>query len=117
MSGPVDREGIPELCRQVGLLLKKVRADLVECDVSAIVDPDAVTVDALARLQLTARRMGGRVRILDACPELRELLDLMGLQDVVPVMVGSGVESRGQPEEREQAGGVEEEGDAADLPP
>ncbi len=44
---------------------------------------DAVTVDALARLQLAASRHGCEVRVRGASRELLELLALMGLSDVV----------------------------------
>jgi ABC-type transporter Mla MlaB component len=45
---------------------------------------DAVTVDALARLQLAARRHQYQVRLRGASNELRELVALMGLRDVLP---------------------------------
>jgi hypothetical protein len=48
------------------------------------VDPDAVTVDALARLQLAAHRSGCRVRLQNASPALLRLVDFMGLADVLP---------------------------------
>jgi hypothetical protein len=86
------------------------------CDVGAVFDPNLVTVDALARLQLTARRLGHRVRLRHASRELQELLALVGLRDVVPLCAGLPLEPRGQPEEREQSRGVEEEADPGDLP-
>ena len=46
--------------------------------------------------------------------ELRELLVFAGLGDVLPLLAASGVEPPGQPEEREQARGVEEEADPGD---
>jgi ABC-type transporter Mla MlaB component len=49
------------------------------CDVAAIEDPDMGTVDALARMALTARRLGRRVELRRARLELRELLELAGL--------------------------------------
>ena len=45
---------------------------------------DAGTVDALARLQLAARRHGCQVRLRGASSELRELVVFMGLRDVLP---------------------------------
>ena len=48
------------------------------------VEPDAVTVDALARLQLAARRHGCRVRLCSTSKALRELVSFMGLTDVLP---------------------------------
>ena len=52
------------------------------CDVAGI-EPDAVTVDALARLQLAARRYGCQVRLRGASRELLELVAFMGLADVL----------------------------------
>jgi ABC-type transporter Mla MlaB component len=48
------------------------------------VPPDAQTVDALARLQLAARRRGCRVRLLGASAELLDLVSLIGLGEVLP---------------------------------
>ena len=47
------------------------------------VDPVAVTVDALARLQLAARRLSCRLLLRNASPELLELVAFMGLADVL----------------------------------
>ena len=57
----------------------------VICDVSAIHDPDAVTVEALARMQLAARRLGGAIVLRHPCADLARLLDLCGLAAVVPL--------------------------------
>jgi hypothetical protein len=73
------------------------------------------TVDALARVQLTARRLGSELRLKDASQTLRELLSLAGLADVVRCS-GDLVETRGQPEHGEEPCGIEEERDPADLP-
>ena len=43
------------------------------------VGPDLAAVDALARLQLEMRHIGGQMRLLHVCEELAELLDLVGL--------------------------------------
>ena len=67
------------------------------------------TVEALARLQLAARRMGLDLRLNVVSRELRDLIQLGGLTQVL------GVEPRGQPEEREQRVGVEEEGELGDA--
>ncbi|MGH2450438.1 MAG: STAS domain-containing protein [Candidatus Limnocylindria bacterium] len=53
------------------------------------------TVDALARLALSARRLGCAVRLRDASPELGELVELVGLADVMLCVRGSGGEPRG----------------------
>jgi hypothetical protein len=55
----------------------------VFCDVEGV-KADAVTVDALARLQLVARRHQCQVRLRGASPELRALVAFMGLGEVLP---------------------------------
>ncbi len=114
LSGRIARGDIPALCERARALLEGSEAGLAVCDVGTLVDPDAVTVDALARLQLTARRLGRLVRLRDACVELQELIALMGLGEVLPCDARSGLEPRGQAEEREQACGVQEEADSGD---
>ena len=83
VHGPIERDDLTGLCARVGKLLDGSRAALAYCEV-ATVAPDAVTVDALARLQLAARRFGCRVHLRDASAELRRLVDFMGLSDVLP---------------------------------
>ena len=68
--------------------------------------PDLALVDALARLQLAARRLGYEVRLVDPCPQLCELLHVVGLADVVR-SVGLALEPDREAEGREQLG-VEE---------
>jgi hypothetical protein len=79
------------------------------CDVSALA-PDAGSVDALARLELLAKREGVALRLCKASPELHELLRLCGLGDVLRVEVVR------QPEEREERVRVEEERQLGDPP-
>jgi ABC-type transporter Mla MlaB component len=83
IHGPIARADLPGLCDRVCALFTTSAADVAFCDV-ATVQPDAVTVDALARLQLAARRSGCQVRLRNASVELRELLAFMGLCDVLP---------------------------------
>ena len=56
--------------------------EIVICDVRRV-EPDAASVDALARLQLAARRKGCLVRLRNASVELLELVSFMGLADVL----------------------------------
>ncbi|MCU1451165.1 MAG: hypothetical protein JWP02_3335 [Acidimicrobiales bacterium] len=65
--------------------------------------PDLGIVDALARLQLAARRLGCAVRVFGACDELRELLDLAGLRQLLGSDEELGIEMGRQTEELEQA--------------
>jgi ABC-type transporter Mla MlaB component len=80
--GPIAREDLPGLCDRVCALLRETGAELAHCDVAGV-DPDAVTVEALARLQLAARRAGCTVRLRNPSSELRRLVDFMGLRDVL----------------------------------
>ena len=83
VRGPIARDDLPGLCERICVLLEGTGTGLAVADVSGI-DPDAVTVDALARLQLTARRHACRVRLRHASSELVELIEFMGLEDVLP---------------------------------
>ena len=81
--GPIARDDLPGLCDRVCALLREHDPEIARCDVRGVL-VDAVTVDALARLQLAARRQGCQVRLDHASDELRGLVDLMGLTDVLP---------------------------------
>jgi ABC-type transporter Mla MlaB component len=81
IRGPIARSDLPGLCDRVCALLHET-SGTVACDVRGV-PPDAVTVDALARLQLGARRSGCVVRLRGASPELRELVALMGLSAIL----------------------------------
>lgn len=81
--GPITRPDLPGLCERICALLDSSRAMIAWCDVSGVV-PNAVTVDALARLQLAARRHGCQVRLRLASDDLRDLVSFMGLDDVLP---------------------------------
>jgi len=80
VDGPITRADIPRLCAALQALLEAGGVESVDCDVGVRVRPDAVTVDALARLQLTAKRVGCRLRLRHASAELRELIGFMGLR-------------------------------------
>lgn len=80
--GPIERADLPGLCDRVCALLDAGRPEVAFCDVESV-PSDAVTVDALARLQLAAGRYGCRVRLRGASPELCDLVAFMGLRDVL----------------------------------
>lgn len=98
LAGPVTRDEATGLCDEVRSLLGATGAPVVVCDVGGLGPPGLAAVDLLARLQLTARRAGGRIRLRDPDPALRALLDLVGLS----------FETEGQAEQREPALRVEE---------
>jgi ABC-type transporter Mla MlaB component len=83
VAGPIAPQDIPALCRCARELLERSDAELVVCDVGALVAPDAVAVEALARVRLTVRRLGRGFRIRHPCQELWELLAFMGLADIL----------------------------------
>ena len=120
IGGPIARVDIPALCERAEALLESSSAGVVVCDVGDVVEPDAVTVDVLARLALAAQRRGRQLRLRNTCPDLRDLLALMGLVDVVGAgsggVDGDGFELRRQAEQREQVLGVEERAEPADPP-
>jgi hypothetical protein len=70
--------------------------------------PTATTIDQIARLQLAALRCGRELELRNAGPSLLDLIDFVGLGEVLRV------ESRRQAEEREQPGRIEEEGELFD---
>jgi anti-anti-sigma regulatory factor len=84
------------------------RAILI-CDVRLVTEPDLATIDMLSRLQLCARRLECSVHLRNVSPALAELLDLVGLAEVVPMEVGSGLRLKGQSEKGKETFGVEEE--------
>lgn len=113
---------VPALARRMSALLHGTTAGEpgceLRCDVSELV-ADAPAIDALARLTLIARRRGARLWLCGAQPDLRALLAFAGLSGVVPCGDApggdrSGLDPRRQPEQREEALGVEEERDPAD---
>ncbi len=88
ITGRVTRADVPGLCAELESLLHRPGdagpPGVVDCDVGGVIRPDLVLVEALARLALVVRRAGGaELRLRDVPPELRSLLDLVGLADVV----------------------------------
>ncbi|ROQ66533.1 ABC-type transporter Mla MlaB component [Streptomyces sp. 840.1] len=86
VSGRLTRAGVPALCAELEALLAAADTGVaeVDCDVGGLVHPDLAAVEAIARLSLVARRSNGRrLRLRGTTPELRLLLDLVGLADVV----------------------------------
>lgn len=109
LRGPVTRDGVSGPGEALRALLdgggdgggggrSSQGAGIVVCDVGGLGPPGLAAVNLLARLQLLARRTGGRIRLRDPDPALCSLLDLVGLR----------FEVEGHPEQREPALGVEE---------
>jgi hypothetical protein len=83
IRGPIERTDLSGLCDRLCSLLELSGADVAVCDVHGV-EPDAVTADALARLQLAAGRRDCQVRLRNASTDLLDLLLFMGLRDVLP---------------------------------
>ncbi|TWV29456.1 STAS domain-containing protein [Streptomyces misionensis] len=107
LPGPVGRAEVPVLCAAVRAALERTGTRTVVCDVRGLGPPGLAEVDLLARLELTARRAGGRIRLRAPGPALRALLALTGLR----------FQMEGQTEEREPAPGVEEAVETGDPAP
>ena len=82
VHGPITRDDLPGLSDRVCMLFASSSPGVARCDVGTV-EPDAVTVDALARLQLAAKRRGYQVRLRNASTELLELVAFMGLENVL----------------------------------
>jgi anti-anti-sigma regulatory factor len=108
IGAPIACADVPGLCERVRRRAAESDAEVILCDVRGLVRADVLTVHALARLQLTARRLGRRVRLLDPPPELRDLLQFVGLDEALPATRGLCVEPVGEPEQREEPRRVEE---------
>jgi ABC-type transporter Mla MlaB component len=80
--GPIARDDLPGLCDRVCALITTSNADVAVCDVAGVA-ADAVSVDALARLHLVARRRNCRIELCQASDQLRELVAFMGLENVL----------------------------------
>ena len=82
IRGPLQRTDLPGLYTRVCALFTANPGATLVCDVTEVAI-DAVAVEALARLQLGARRHDCTVRLLSAPRDLVELATFMGLEDVV----------------------------------
>lgn len=74
---------MPALCGRLGTRLREGDVDVAIFDVGES-DANVVTLDALARLQLVARRHDCSVRLRCASPELLDLIAFAGLAEVLP---------------------------------
>jgi ABC-type transporter Mla MlaB component len=103
VHGPLTRDDLPGLRDRACRLLEESDAEVVVCVVGPEIAADAVAVDALARLELAARRLGRHIRLVGVSPGLRELLEFVGLDARLRIEPG------GQAEQREEVRRVEEE--------
>ncbi|WP_259471424.1 STAS domain-containing protein [Streptomyces shenzhenensis] len=104
LTGPVARDEVTGHCDDLRGLLEVTGLGIVIVDVAGLGPPGLWAVELLARLELTARRAGVRIRLRNAGPALRALLDLVGLR----------FQLERQAEQGEPASGVEEAVQTAD---
>ena len=83
VRGPIEREDLPALYDRICTLLEDSGAEVAICEVDGVT-ADVVTAEALARLQLVARRRGCQIRLRGAGEPLRQLIAFMGLEEVLP---------------------------------
>ena len=83
VGGSILPADLTELCDHLCRLLEASPGAVVRCDLREA-SVDVATVGALARLLLTTRRHGCEMSLSRAPDGLRRLLDVMGLEDVLP---------------------------------
>lgn len=79
LRGQIERTDIEAIAACVAERIAAHDGELLLCDVSEAA-PDAVTVDALARIALLARRRRCALVLRGLTPELRSLLELVALE-------------------------------------
>lgn len=94
LAGRFERSDATEVASIVAEHLRRRPARTVICEVGYLVAPGAAAVDAVCRIRLGVRRLGGRLRLRHASPALLDLIDLMGLCDVLSARARSGIETR-----------------------
>ncbi len=123
LPATVGGDAVACLCAELRTRLQTAPDRVVVCDAGALAGCGLAAVDLLARLELTARRAGGRMRIRDPAPDLSALLLLTGIGfeldgAAAPCGAGSspgvGAEVERQPEGGENPGGVQERGQPDD---
>jgi ABC-type transporter Mla MlaB component len=86
VRGPLERSDLAGLYARVCALLGEHTGERVVCDAEEVV-PDAVAVEALARLRLGAKHHGCDVELRTGSYELIELIAFIGLTDAIrPVL-------------------------------
>lgn len=121
LGQPVTRAEVERLCERLRALARRAGPGPVTVDVGGVGRPDLAVVEALARLRLTAGRLGRPIQLRNACGELRRLLAWTGLDEALAAPAASGgvlgPEPGGEAEQREEALGVEEGVEPGDPAP
>jgi len=80
IGGPIARSDLPGLCRSMCGLLGQSSARVAVCDVRGV-EPDAVTVDALGRLQLYVDAVLERATVVRRWLEAPAICECPSLDD------------------------------------
>jgi anti-anti-sigma regulatory factor len=95
----LDSSSARRLHEHAADLIERVQPEVITCDVAAAIEPDLLTLEVLARLQLAARRAGRSIRLEHAPPALVALIEFTGLSCALPGCT-EGVASATSPAQR-----------------
>ena len=84
VCSPASATRIDQMCDELRVLIAQTDYGPVPCDVDALRPPDLTAIEALARLQLTARRLNRSICLINASRDLVDLLEFAGLADLCP---------------------------------
>lgn len=113
---PETRAEVERLCERLRELVSRSAPGPVTVDVGAAHRPGLAMVEALARLRLTARRLGREMRLRNTGGELTEVLARAGLDEALTAPATLRVEPGGEAEQGEQPLGVQEGVEPGDPP-
>jgi len=82
-SGVVRLSGVVRPAGDAIVVLAVGGTEIARWPLAGSSRPDLAVIDELARLALTVRRFGGEIGLRQAGPELLQLIDFVGLADVL----------------------------------
>lgn len=88
LRGRLDVTDIAQLRLPLRLVHDEPDVPGLVCCVAGVVRPDLGTVDALARLQVIARRLDRPLLLRGVSDDLHELIQLVGLTEHLPCLGG-----------------------------
>ncbi len=103
IDGPIERTDIPGLCDRFRTVLPDAPPGRVVCQVGPLCSLDAVTVEALVRLKLVAKRLGRQFVLVEAADDLRDLVAFMGLRPVLLASLDQASRRGGRPKSGKMA--------------
>ncbi|MFI0817831.1 STAS domain-containing protein [Streptomyces sp. NPDC021098] len=113
---PETRAEVERLCEWLRELALHSAPGPVTVDVGAARRPGLAMVEALARLRLTARRLGREMKLANTGGELAAILARAGLEEVLTAPATLRIEPGWEAEQGEQPLGVQEGVEPGDPP-